>query len=258
MSRPARVTAVLWALGLTLASARVLAAQPAQPPQPAAGAQGVPNPLQGFSQNRDQPVKINADSLEVRDKDRVATFLGNVHVVQGDTTMVCQTLLVYYEQSAAANNAAAGSPASPSPAVTASVKTAPPKPAQAGPGQGPGQAPGQQQIRRLEAKGGVVVTQKDQTATGSTGVYDMKTNTVTLTGNVVVSQGQNVVRGEHLVVDLTTGVSRVDAGKANHGRVEGLFLPANRDLPGTAHDTKPAVSAGKEVPKPPPVPMRLN
>ena len=40
----------------------------------------------------------------------------------------------------------------------------------------------------------------------------MKSNTVTLIGNVLVSQGPNVLRGETLVVDLTTGVSRVDAG----------------------------------------------
>ena len=38
----------------------------------------------------------------------------------------------------------------------------------------------------------------------------MKSNTVTLLGNVVVSQGQNVMRGDRLVVDLTTGVSRVE------------------------------------------------
>ena len=36
--------------------------------------QGPPNALQGFSQNRDQPVKIQAASLEVREKDKIATF----------------------------------------------------------------------------------------------------------------------------------------------------------------------------------------
>jgi lipopolysaccharide export system protein LptA len=50
----------------------------------------------------------------------------------------------------------------------------------------------------------------------------MRTNTVTLQGNVVVSQGPNVMRGDRLVVDLTTGVSRVDAGKS-HGPVRMLI-----------------------------------
>ena len=49
--------------------------------------QGVPNAMQGFSQNRDQPIQIEAASLEVRDKAKEATFAGNVKVVQGDTTM---------------------------------------------------------------------------------------------------------------------------------------------------------------------------
>ena len=49
--------------------------------------QGVPNAMQGFSQNRDQPIQIEAATLEMRDKKKEATFSGNVKVVQGDTTM---------------------------------------------------------------------------------------------------------------------------------------------------------------------------
>jgi lipopolysaccharide export system protein LptA len=94
------------------------------------------------------------------------------------------------------------------------------KTAQPGPG-------GQQRIRRLEAKGGVVVTQKEQTATGDIGIFDMASNTVTLNGNVTVTQGQSVLRGEKLTVNLTTGVSHVEGGKSGTGRVQGLFLPAN-------------------------------
>jgi lipopolysaccharide export system protein LptA len=178
---------------------------------------GPPNALQGFSQNRDKPVQIDAATLEVRDKDKVATFLGNVRMIQGDTTMHCKTLFVYYDQDANPGTLTAAKP-------------------------GPG---GQQQIKRLEAKGNVIVTQKadepgkeDQTATGDNGVFDMKANTVTLIGGVVVSQGQNVLRGERLVVDLTTGVSRMEGGK-----VQGLFMPSSSPdaKPG---DTKPAKCSG--------------
>ena len=71
-----------------------------------------------------------------------------------------------------------------------------------------------QQIRRVEAKGDVFVIQKDQTATGESGVFDMQANTVTLLGNVVISQGQNVVKGDRLTVDITSGTSRVECGKS--------------------------------------------
>jgi lipopolysaccharide export system protein LptA len=157
------------------------------------GGSSAPNALQGFQQNRGQPVQIEASRLEVRDKDKMATFTGNVKVVQGDTTMRCKTLVVFYEQQNQDGQQA-----------QAAAQTMPA--AKPGPG-------GSSQISKLEASGGVTVVQKDQTATGDRALFDMKSNTVTLLGNVLVSQGPNVMRGEKLVVDLTTGVSRVDAGK---------------------------------------------
>lgn len=160
---------------------------------------GPPNALQGFSQNRDKPIQIDAARLEVRDKDKIATFFGDakadVKVVQGDVTMRSKVLVVFYEQDDATKSRGGKS-----------AKAAAP---------GPG---GSSQIKRLEAKGNVVVTQKDQTVTGEHGVFDMKTNTVTMIGGVVLTQNDNVLRGERLVVDMTTGVSRVEGG-----RVQGLF-----------------------------------
>ena len=180
-------------------------------------AAGPPNALQGFSQNRDKPIKINSASLEVRDKDKMATFAGDVHLVQGDTTLRSRTLVVFYE-----DDAAAKSEAKPLPA---------PAGAQAG-------AQQNQQIKRVEAKGDVIVQQKDQTATGESGIFDMKANTVTLLGNVVISQGQSVVKGDRLTVDMTTGVSRVECGKPPC-RVQALLNPgAMKDMK-DAKDAKP-------------------
>src|ERR1700710_308165 len=71
--------------------------------------QGVPHAMQGFSQNRDQPIQIEAASLEMRDKKKEATFAGNVKVVQGETTLTSKTLVVFYDQGAA--------PAAPPPAA---------------------------------------------------------------------------------------------------------------------------------------------
>ena len=68
---------------------------------------GVPNAMQGFSQNRDQPIQIEAASLEMRDKKKEATFSGNVKVVQGDTTMTSKTLVVFYDCRSNVRDAAA-------------------------------------------------------------------------------------------------------------------------------------------------------
>ena len=211
MNRPFRLAA---ALGLSLLAAGAYAQ----------GSKGPPNALQGFSQNRDEPVHIEAATLEVRDKDQVATFTGDVRVQQGDTTMRCATLVVFYDREAG-NDANAGA-AKPAPKV---MKAATP---------GPG---GEQKIKRLEARGNVVVTQKEQTATGKLGIFDMPTNTVTLTGDVVMTQGQNVLRGDKLVVDLTSGVSKVESAKNGRGRVEGLFVPSDAQKNGAAAPGKPAL-----------------
>jgi lipopolysaccharide export system protein LptA len=174
-------------------------------------ASGVPNAMQGFSQNHDQPIQIEAASLEMRDKKKEATFSGNVKVVQGDTTMTSKILVVFYESKD--QNA-------PPPAASANTKgaakSAPASMQAATPGPG-----GSSSIKRLEARGNVVVTQKDQVVTGDTAVFDTKTNLITMSGGVVLTQCQNVLRGDRLLVDMTTGVSRVES---DSGKVNGLFL----------------------------------
>jgi lipopolysaccharide export system protein LptA len=206
--------------------------------------QGVPNAMQGFSQNRDQPIQIEAATLEMRDKKKEATFSGNVKVVQGDTTMTSKILVVFYDSNSPPASGAA-------PDANASTKAAAKQPA-APPMQsatpGPG---GSSSIRRLEAKGNVVVTQKDQVVTGETAVFDTKTNLVTMLGGVILTQGKNVLRGDRLMVDMTTGVSRVES---DSGRVQGLFQSSGQGgsplLPGpTPSPTPPAATGSVNKPK---------
>ena len=198
---------------------------------------GTPNALQGFSQNQGKPIHIDAATLVVRDKDKVATFTGDtktgdVKVVQGDTIMRSKTLVVFYEQSAMAGGAAKDD-----------AKPAPAPAAQPGPG-------GSQQIKRLEAHGNVIVTQNDQTVTGDTGIFDTKANTVTMLGNVILTQGQNVMKGKTLTVDLTTGVSRLENGG---GRVDMILFPQSGQQPpggapaNSGNAASPSKSAGKPM-----------
>lgn len=187
------VPALTLVLGLFVCGGAVAQQQP----------QGPANALQGFSQNRDKPVHIESTTLEVRDKEKQATFAGNVRVTQGDVALRCKSLMVFYDQEAGVASGGSMQLANPT-------------------GKG-----GSQKIKKLEARGGVVVTQKDQTVTGELGLFDMATNTVTVSGNVLMTQGQNVLRGEKLVVNLTTGVSRVESAHGGQGRVQGLFQPGS-------------------------------
>ena len=197
--------------------------------------QGVPNAMQGFSQNRDQPISIEAVSLEMHDKQKEATFAGNVKVIQGDTTMTSKTLVVFYESSQSGQASASGQPA----ATKAAAKAAPPMQSST---PGPG---GASSIKRLEARGDVKVTQKDQVVTGEKAVFDTKTNLITMVGGVVLTQGGNVLRGDRLLVDMTTGVSRVES---DSGRVQGLFISSGQGggpgLPGPTPSPSSPAPAG--------------
>ena len=203
---------LLWLAALVVA-ANAVTAQESKAPK---------NALEGFSQNKDQPVNIKSAALEVHDRDKMATFTGNVRLVQGDTTLTCKVLVVYYDGDQSAGP---------------TVKSTTPGPTGSG------------QIRRMLAKGSVIVTQKDQTASGELGDYDTTKNTVTLTspggGRVSVTQGPNILRSPQLVVHLDTGISHFVGG------VEALFNPnANKS------EVKPAPATDAKATSPSPPPKR--
>ena len=172
-------------------------------------ATGVPNAVQGFSQNRDQPIRIEAAAFEILKTRNRGTFSGNVTVVQGDTTMKSKTLVVFYESR---NEAQTATKSQPGPTNRGEQR---PAAQQTIPAMGAGSS-----IRRIEAHSNVLVTQKGQTVTGERAVFDTKTHLITMQGGVVLTQCSNVLRGDRLLVDMTTGASRVES---DNGKVQGLF-----------------------------------
>jgi lipopolysaccharide export system protein LptA len=167
-----------------------------------AGAQSVTTAFEGFSGRSDEPVRIEADNLEVREKDEAAIFTGNVVVVQGESTLRSNKLTIFY----------VGEATNQKNQLQGETKG------------GDAAVPTGRDIRRLEAEGNVIVTSNDQRAVGASGVFDMASNTVTLTGGVTVSQGGNILKGSRLLVDLNTQRSRIESGGGS-GRVQGLFVP---------------------------------
>ncbi|MES2906739.1 MAG: LptA/OstA family protein [Pseudomonadota bacterium] len=146
-------------------------------------AQGAFKPAMSMQQG-DGPIKIEADSLEVSDKDSTATFSGNVVVRRSDVTLRASKMKVLYNK-----GAMPGSTPDPSQAAN-------------------------QQIRRIDMSGGVVFVQKDQQATGDAAIYDKGAETVAMRGNVVLTQGQNVARGQKLTIDMRSGAARLE-GRPN-------------------------------------------
>jgi lipopolysaccharide export system protein LptA len=157
-----------------------------------------PVPAQGQlarGADTDQPIKIDADSLEVQQAKNLAIFKGNVEAVQGRINIRANEIRVWYQgkdDKKAGKPAAAGDPASGS------------------------------TIIRIDAIGKVFVSSPDETAQGDLGVYDVPGKRITLTGNVVLTRGENVIRGEKLILNIATGRSEIHGGKR---RVHGIFQP---------------------------------
>src|SRR3954454_3092089 len=210
-----------------------LAQQPSQPQRPPQAAQknkDRPAPLGGLGANSKEPIKIDADRLDVFDKEGRAVFTGNVVAVQGDSTIRCSVMIVYYEQNRAQ-------------AQTAGQ----PKPPSGPPGSG------DSSIKKIDCQGPVTVVSKTQTATGDNAVYDKANNRVIVTGNVALANGPNVMRGERIVYDLDSGVANVDSKTGE--RVKALIMPGSGNPDGkpkaaAAPGPSPDPAAKAKTPRP--------
>jgi lipopolysaccharide export system protein LptA len=137
------------------------------------------NDFFGLLQNRIKPLEIEAELAEP-EAGGVERYGANgswVLVRLGDTTIKSRFVTVYYER----GRATAGE-------STVDLRKA-----------------GFTHILRLEASGNVLLTYQDQTTAGDKAVFAIGANKVTFAGNVVLTKKQNVIKGEWLFANLTTG-----------------------------------------------------
>lgn len=157
------------------------------------GWQGAPLAQQVATKlDRLQPIEIEADSLEIQQDKQLAIFAGNVSAIQGALQLQAETLRVHY--------------------LSSKNRT----------GEG-------QTIAQIDAIGRVFFSSDRETAQGDEGVYDVTAGIITLTGDVVLTRGESVVRGRRIILNLETGLSTVESDKdlapGSGGRVRGLFVP---------------------------------
>jgi len=162
--------------------------------------------MSGLKLSGDKPIQIESDKLEVHQNENLAIFTGNVTVVQGPSLLKAGRMKVYYVKSDAADGKDKGK----KPAAGADKAST----AEAGKAPAAGVSPmsGGANIDHLEVDGKVYIKSDDQVATGDEGTFDMKSQVLVLSGKkVVLSQGDNVLVGCKLTVQMQTGLAQVDA-----------------------------------------------
>lgn len=143
----------------------------------AAFAQGANIALGTGAFNTGLPVEVTADEFSVDQSNGQAVFAGNVLVVQGEVRLSANSVTIEYAQGADAPNG----------------------------------------ISRLLADGGVTFVTATDAAESQGAVYSVADGTVTMSGDVILTQGQNAISGDRLVVNLTSGTGRME------GRVRTVF-----------------------------------
>jgi lipopolysaccharide export system protein LptA len=78
-------------------------------------------------------------------------------------------------------------------------------------------------IRRIEATGGVTFATAKDAAEAREATYEVATGALTMTGDVVLTQGPATITGDRLVADLRAGTGRIE------GRVRTVFRPDAAD-----------------------------
>lgn len=79
---------------------------------------------------------------------------------------------------------------------------------------------GQQRIKSLKAEGQVTLVSGPDAAEAREALYDVETGMVDLMGDVILTQGQNVLTGDKMQVSLADGTAQVQ------GRVRSVLQPA--------------------------------
>lgn len=134
------------------------------------------------------PINIEADQLEFLDREGKAVYLGNVDAIQGDARIRAEKLTIFFDQDTPGSSDSGDS-------IGSNVGA----------------------VKSLLAEGSVYYMTPSEKAKGDRGVYDYDSDTITLTGNVTVTRGDNVIAGDNLVIEVASGVSRFTSDSKKKG-----------------------------------------
>lgn len=141
----------------------------------------------------DAPIEIDADEAEYLQNEGRGVWTGNVVAIQADSRITTNKLTMICTRTAAA----------------------------------PGEDSACETIEKLIAEGNVFFSAPDVKIKGDRAQYDYPTDTITITGDVILSRGsEGVVRGKQVVYQVSEGRTVITAGS---DRVTSIFTPAPRN-----------------------------
>jgi lipopolysaccharide export system protein LptA len=144
--------------------------------------------------DKGQPIQIQSDRLDAYQEKRVVIFSGNAVATQGDRTIKADRLLIYYKNR----------PGSPEKKDTSDIG-----------------ATGD--LERLEAQGRVTITETNRLVTGDHAVFYQDSQKIVMTGNAVMRDGKNIIKGGRIIVFLDEDRGVVESSESK--RVTATIYP---------------------------------
>jgi lipopolysaccharide export system protein LptA len=181
-----------------------------------------PATLAQISPSNNGPIDITADNGDFSNQTCESTWSGSAEALQGDSRLRADVIRAVLKKKPQAPGA--------KPPAGASLD------AQSGCGP----------TDHIEADGRVFYVTPTQEASSDRAVYTADDNTIVMTGHVIVVQGENVVRGDRMIINTQTRVVHMfsDAtGRGTPGRVRGVFFPNQNGSNGPAIFAAPTAGA---------------
>ncbi|MEM6898699.1 MAG: LptA/OstA family protein [Pseudomonadota bacterium] len=151
------------------------------------------------------PIQVNADRLDVFERENRAVYLGNVDVLQSTARLRSDRLTINFKSDEGQSE------------------------------DGGDLGGGFTSPDTMVAEGDVFYVTPDLRARGDKGVYTADTDTVVFTGNVIVSRGEDIAQGECLTLKISAGQSTLGCAADGSGeRVRTLITTTE----GTAEESE--------------------
>jgi lipopolysaccharide export system protein LptA len=154
-----------------------------------------------ISKQSDEPIEITSNRMEAFNEKKLVVFSGNAIAKQGNKSLKADVLNLYYKKE-----------------PDKKIKV------------GATETEGAGTLEKIEAKGNVSLTQGERVATGDEAVYLRDSGKVIMTGNAVMSEGKNSIKGDRVTVFLNEnrGVVESDTKK----QVKAIIFPQEKKKAG--------------------------
>ena len=147
----------------------------------------------------DKPIQIVSDRFDIYPDKRVAVFSGNVVVTQEDTVINSDEFFLHYKKEG--------------------IKTK-----QNDKNVNTGIATGD--IEKIEAKGNVIIKQKEKVVTGDNAFFYNGEQKIVVTGNPIMKEGNNIIKGDRVIFFLKENRGVVESSSTK--RVTATIYPEEK------------------------------